>query len=117
MPVVKRITTEEVKAARLFEPGTRLEYDDLKKAKDIWINPSGKVFYAGYYGHEESAKVLGFDCVDSMESAGWVHVSSVFKGCPDFVHVPRKPTKAQRESAYDFCMAHNMRVPSALELS
>lgn len=117
MPVVKRITTEEVKNARIFQPGTLLSYDQLNQAKDVWINPSGKVYYAGYWGHEESAKILGFESVCAAEKAGWVHVSSVLNGMPQFVSIPPRPSKAQRESAYDFCMAHTMHIPSALELS
>lgn len=108
MPQLTRITAQQVKDSQLFTPGQTVPYDYYAECKDVWITCGGNVIYAGYYGHEESARNMGYESVTAAERSGLIHVSSCYNGIPDIVHLPAHMTKAQKETLFDYCLVHNL---------
>lgn len=108
MPKLTRVTANDASNARVFTVNSKIRDDDFHLVKDAWINKSGSLLYAGYYNHEESAKLLGFDSIESAESSGLVHISSCLNSKPKIVYTPQRMTAAQRDTLDYYCSVHSI---------
>lgn len=94
--------------------GTIVDQADYSKVKNAWIDRQGRLIYAGYWEHNETAQLIGFADIDAAESAGLIHISeSSFSasGIPLFIHIPRRITDAQYDTLSIYCEAHRIQNP------
>lgn len=49
---------------------------NLRGYTSLWFSPSGKVHYVPGAGHDFTAIMLGYNTIEDLERAGWVHLSS-----------------------------------------
>lgn len=108
MPQLTRVTAQQVNDSRLFDLAAIVPYEHYSAVKDCWIDRKGMVRYAGYYGHTQSARIMGFNSELDAENKGLIHISSCYNGTPDIVHLPHHITKAQKETLFDYCTAHSI---------
>lgn len=107
-------TMRLVKPQNIMPIGTIVAPTDYVKVKNCWIDRSGNVIYAGYWQHDETARLIGYDGIDTAEKSGLIHISessSNASGIPLFVHIPRKITDRQYDTIAAFCDAHRLQNP------
>ncbi len=103
-----------VKPTNIMPLATIVAPADYSKVKNCWIDRQGQVIYAGYWQHEETARLIGYDDIDTAERGGLIHdseSSSMANGIPLFVHLPRKITDRQYDTIALYCEIHKIQNP------
>jgi hypothetical protein len=113
MPVFGKTTVAEATKLQKFKLAQVIDYTDYGFIKDAWLGRNGKLYYAGSLdkGHDASCKLLGYASIEACEHAGYIHISSCIRNKITFAAIPNHISKAQYETLYDYCAAHNIKMP------
>lgn len=108
-----KTTLAEINKLQEFKLAQVVDYTDYGFIKDAWLGRNGKLYYAGSIdqGHDVSCKLLGYNSIESCENAGYIHISSCIRNKITFAAIPNHLSKAQHETLYDYCAAHNINMP------
>ena len=90
--------------------------NDLKATRFGWLSPEGKLYAGSYYGHLHLANKLapGYRPDDVLLKKGWIRLSDTYSNNEmenTWFWSVRKPTKAQMELIFDWCIAHERPAP------
>lgn len=110
MPAIRKVIPKNI-----MPIGTVVDLDDYEKVKNAWLDRAGNLIYAGFWQHEKTAQLLGYDSLDAAEDAGLIHISeSSFGtvGIPMFLHIPRRITDRQYDTLADYCAIHKIQNPA-----
>lgn len=99
-----------------YNMGQVLDPDQYHETTEAWINPNGDLHYVPCYnvygiGHHETAQAMGYGGTGSMESMGFLHVSTYYNESFPFRNEPRNITDAQIDTAMLLCDTHGWSYP------
>jgi len=93
--------------------GDIVREEDYSDTENCWIDPSGNVRYVPYCNHDYTANKLGFGGVGSCERAGYIHVSIYWDSRAPFVHIPQRPTNAQKRTVQLYAEQRGVKCPES----
>lgn len=80
-----------------------------------WLSPDGFLYPCEWGGHEELARQLGLIYAPLHGVRDWLHLNDGMWRDPamwDDANTPVSITQAQVDTIYEWCLAHDARVPA-----